>query len=248
MGYYSTSESEATVLGAFLATPKTHTPFSRVKERGQRFYNPGLGRWLSRDPIGKSRPLDLYVFVSNAASDRFDSLGLLSEDALTEKDEPKKCYGWGAVGCEQSHDGTISWSEKPIEGCGKDCAEKHEAVHTGHFKACCQRAAKCASDGKHTPKECWDIYSAWHSKYTFWSECEAQKAELPCIAKLIKDKGQDCCACVGERQARIQKFLKSCGQLPTEPITACPFDEDGTPTEKKDEPQQPQGQQKPVAY
>lgn len=31
--------------------PKTHTPGLQVKDRGYRFYNLELGRWMSRDPI-----------------------------------------------------------------------------------------------------------------------------------------------------------------------------------------------------
>jgi hypothetical protein len=36
-----------------LASPKTHTPLSRLQERGHRFYSTELSRWISRDPIGE---------------------------------------------------------------------------------------------------------------------------------------------------------------------------------------------------
>ena len=63
---------------------------------GFRFYSPGLGRWLSRDPISEwgfgatddprairennvdTGPLNLYGFVENAPIDRADVLGLAS--------------------------------------------------------------------------------------------------------------------------------------------------------------------------
>jgi RHS repeat-associated protein len=53
MGYYYTTEPENAVPGKFHASPKTHTPGSRVKERGHRYYQPEVGRWLGRDPINE---------------------------------------------------------------------------------------------------------------------------------------------------------------------------------------------------
>jgi len=53
MGYSFTAEPENAVPGKFLASPKTHTPFSPVKERGRRYCSPEVGRWLSRDPINE---------------------------------------------------------------------------------------------------------------------------------------------------------------------------------------------------
>jgi len=44
---------------------------------GQRYYNPNLGRWLSRDPIEDMSEVGcLYAFVGNAPIDSFDLLGL----------------------------------------------------------------------------------------------------------------------------------------------------------------------------
>ena len=41
-----------------------------------RFYNPSLGRWLSRDPIEEKGGVNLYGFVGNVAVDKWDYLGL----------------------------------------------------------------------------------------------------------------------------------------------------------------------------
>jgi hypothetical protein len=51
MGYYDTPEPEAAPRVISCASLKTHTPGSPVKERGHRYYSPGMGRWCSRDPI-----------------------------------------------------------------------------------------------------------------------------------------------------------------------------------------------------
>ncbi len=43
---------------------------------GFRYYNPSTGRWLSRDPIGEHDVANLYVFASNAPTNKYDVLGL----------------------------------------------------------------------------------------------------------------------------------------------------------------------------
>ena len=60
----------------FLASLKPHTPLPHMQELGLRYYNPGLGRWISRDPIGEWGGGGLYVFVNNNPIDIIDRLGL----------------------------------------------------------------------------------------------------------------------------------------------------------------------------
>ena len=95
MPYTYTTAPRPVPLARSLATPKTHTPGSRLQERGHRFYNPGLGRWVSRDPIGELGFMvlrdsseagsdvwrqggreGLYVFVRNRMPNTIDPLGL----------------------------------------------------------------------------------------------------------------------------------------------------------------------------
>jgi RHS repeat-associated protein len=45
-----------------------------------RAYNPALGRWLSRDPIGEAVGLNLYGYVGNNSLRLVDPLGLTEED------------------------------------------------------------------------------------------------------------------------------------------------------------------------
>jgi RHS repeat-associated protein len=40
-----------------------------------RYYNPGTGRWLSRDPIEEEGGVNLYAFVNNTPSNAVDALG-----------------------------------------------------------------------------------------------------------------------------------------------------------------------------
>ena len=61
--------------GVSLCTRKHVARRSRLKERGLRFYNPGMGRWLSRDPVGERSGHNLYAFCDNDAIDRGDGDG-----------------------------------------------------------------------------------------------------------------------------------------------------------------------------
>jgi len=77
MGYYYTSSLRPIPTAISCASPKTHTPDSRVKERGHRFYSPGLGRWSSRDPLGEHiGGMNTYTFVGNRPASSIDLLGL----------------------------------------------------------------------------------------------------------------------------------------------------------------------------
>jgi RHS repeat-associated protein len=78
MAYFLTSSSEAAVPAESLTTPKTHTPLSRLQKRGQRYYSPSLGRWLSRDPIEEQGGPNTYEFAGNAPTVLIDAFGLHS--------------------------------------------------------------------------------------------------------------------------------------------------------------------------
>ena len=42
---------------------------------GYRYYSPGLGRWVSRDPIEERGGLNLFIIASNNTTDSYDKLG-----------------------------------------------------------------------------------------------------------------------------------------------------------------------------
>ena len=75
MGYFLTTSPDRPPTRP-LVSPKTHTPGSPVKERGSRFYSPGLGRWSSRDPIAERGGMNLYGFVNNDTANNADHIGL----------------------------------------------------------------------------------------------------------------------------------------------------------------------------
>ena len=59
--------------------PNSQFPGFHSAISGQRYYNPGTGRWLSKDPIGELGGVNLYGFVGNDAVNRWDYLGLDSD-------------------------------------------------------------------------------------------------------------------------------------------------------------------------
>jgi len=92
MAYYYTAEPENAVQGNSCASPKLHggpktdwvlsTKYTDSETGflfyGHRFYNPEIGRWASRDPIGEEGGYNLTVFAQNDPGDRTDSWGLFS--------------------------------------------------------------------------------------------------------------------------------------------------------------------------
>jgi len=54
---------------------------------GLRYYDPGKGRFLNRDPIGESGGMNLYRFVGNNPVDRVDVWGLGKYATVTTDDE-----------------------------------------------------------------------------------------------------------------------------------------------------------------
>jgi RHS repeat-associated protein len=70
------TQTQKRLPGVFSHTRKHVARRSRLSERGSRFYNPSLGRWLNRDPIGERGGLNVYVAVGNRTADRVDPMGL----------------------------------------------------------------------------------------------------------------------------------------------------------------------------
>jgi len=78
MGYFLTAEPRRRMAAGVLARPKTHTPGSRVSNLGYRFYSPGLGRWINRDPVSERGGMNLYLYCANSPPSSLDPWGLTS--------------------------------------------------------------------------------------------------------------------------------------------------------------------------
>jgi hypothetical protein len=109
-----------------------------ITNYGERYYDPQLGRWTSRDPIGERGGLNLYGFVGNDGVNSFDLLG--QEEASVAQDVCSPCsityelkhgsdhkgprgktspkYRWGFVGCGRIPDLNNRYRERIGEGTG----------------------------------------------------------------------------------------------------------------------------------
>ena len=61
---------------------------------GLRYYNPELGRWVNRDPIGELGGVNLLGFVGNAPHDFADKLGLKRAPIVTVGNDTERGRGF----------------------------------------------------------------------------------------------------------------------------------------------------------
>ncbi len=67
--------------GSYTTAPIRYASLYQDSETGMyyhhhRYYHPGFGRFINRDPIGAAGGLNLYAYVGNGAPNRWDRLGL----------------------------------------------------------------------------------------------------------------------------------------------------------------------------
>ena len=72
----TTENSQLATLLSFRFSTKYLDPETGFYYYGYRYYDPNLGRWLTRDPIEAQGGLNLYGFCGKDAVNRWDKLGL----------------------------------------------------------------------------------------------------------------------------------------------------------------------------
>ena len=79
----------------------TKEQFGGLYSYGFRFYSPGLGRWINRDPIGEAGGSNLYGFVGNNPVNMVDTNGMIGaavEVTLFHRDFTLHTPGYGHFG------------------------------------------------------------------------------------------------------------------------------------------------------
>ena len=95
---------------------RNETSLSGLYLMGQRFYDPQLGRWLSRDPIGFAGGLNQHAYVGNNSINRVDPSGLADLGERIRK--PKSTPEANAIIQKLISDYTegVFWTLTAIEG------------------------------------------------------------------------------------------------------------------------------------
>ncbi len=65
-----------TINQSYMFSTKEYDPDTGLSYYGYRFYNPSIGKWITRDPIEEAGGLNLYGFVYNNPVNWVDLLGL----------------------------------------------------------------------------------------------------------------------------------------------------------------------------
>jgi len=106
----------------FRFSGKYHDAETGLGYWGYRYYNPVLGRWINRDPLGELGGLNLYAYVNNNATNNVDYLGL---SLICVVRCAYYCWGCGsAFACVGAAGAYCGDSERETE-CWNDCYEGH---------------------------------------------------------------------------------------------------------------------------
>ena len=111
---------------------------------GFRFYSPGQGRFLSRDPIGERGGLNLYAFVGNDPVNAWDYLGLSSGRCCSDCESERKAYEEA-----KEHFETLRDSKRAC-----DRLESALRLAQAGAKEACDRAAKWVKRAAKSVERC----------------------------------------------------------------------------------------------
>ena len=158
-------------------TPASGTPTAPadVYYYGLRYYNPELGRWVNRDPIGEKGGVNVYGFVNNAPIFVLDTDGrflitippivilpvlpelprgalCLDSDAYHSCVSSEcQCYFEDAITCFSDLDGCVSdareWTQEQVAQCEEDWppGDMRDLCIAGRQAAGIWRASTCFS-------------------------------------------------------------------------------------------------------
>jgi RHS repeat-associated protein len=190
---------------------------------GYRFYSPGLGRFISRDPDLEFGALNLYQFMlpSQATTPGLDLVEVV-ENAVN-----------GSSKCGLS---------KPVNDpyivniyntkCTKPCTQQHENQHASDRISCCKKA-RAAYQAKGASKS--DVVKKWNKFLKDskpWSECRAYGKSVSCAEGLWKSKKCDCpdpkdkqcCSDIKSYKSSAESQKKKyCGMSGSGTAPSCPF-------------------------
>lgn len=75
-----------------------YDPVIRKYHVRNRVYDPRMGRWLQRDPLGYVDGMSLYAYVGNDPAGAIDPMGLMEEDGAERSRLIRKAREYGVIG------------------------------------------------------------------------------------------------------------------------------------------------------
>ena len=132
MGFYITDETRNR--GPRAAAPPWGPKPARGPIRevisGYRFYNPNLGRWINRDPIGEYGGINVYIYNLNNSIDGWDYLG--KKSLLDSTDEAAKAI---LKALKKSEDHDIFEAIEQVVKAGGDWQEAYNDIDSNTQEA-----------------------------------------------------------------------------------------------------------------
>lgn len=120
----------------FRFSTKYHDDETFLYDYGHRFYDPWLGRWISRDPIHESDSPNIYVFVHNNPVNKVDVDG-------------RSAYPWGTNPAQQANthfqELKSSLAQELKKMCPFEKEKKWNPPHLQNTEFCCKRK-KCLGE------------------------------------------------------------------------------------------------------
>jgi len=96
------------------------------------FYNPDIGRWLSRDPIGEAGGINLYGYVGNDPVNQLDNFGLSKEDEKRILESYARSTEWMNRNGHRVDIfppfGSVKWPGYGLGGKGWECISQSQKV------------------------------------------------------------------------------------------------------------------------
>ena len=179
------------------------------------FYDPGLQRWLNRDPLAERGGRHLLCFVQNNPTIYFDRWGLVrsgvTSDGRPYMENPFAGSPIGTVYCRGQKPVIWNPDTNPVL---KQCSDAHEMQHLEddleHYGAnCCAGIPDGFSPGSDDEAT---------RKFTTQSECNARKAEINCLKKLACLPDAEKSAAGDKIKERVEEMrnIFHCSDIPSE--------------------------------
>jgi RHS repeat-associated protein len=192
-GFGKLTASTGSIPNSFRFTARESDPETDLYYYRARFFDPGVGRFISEDPSGTSGGLNLYEYVFNNPTDLYDPTGLRGT-------KPKRpSCGPDAVYCICCSGGKLTICNKDggsYSGWVSDCMREHEQQHVKDLT--CDGKTPC--DGQP------DAPLLVNPTEKATLECAAYRDELKCLSSAPMSPQ------INDRRAFIRKQIANyCG-------------------------------------